>query len=149
MSFRAATSVFGMTINTTKTNCLSVGYGVCLKDLVSVNSLPGTVKCVEFFLYVGGLVAPAAHSTLDVAYSAAVVSGVFYALKNVVFNSGAVVSEVFYALKNVVFNSADLTLNTQHHIYMYMYCGTVITLLVYASGNCTQDLQRLGAFYYQ
>ena len=104
---------------------------------------------MELFLYVGGLVAPAAHSTLDVAHSAAVVSGVFYALKNVVFNSAAVVSGVFYALKNVVFNSADLTLNTQHHIYMYMYCVTVITLLVYASRNCTQDLQRLGAFYYQ
>ena len=135
VSFQAATSVFGMTINTTKTNCLSVGYGVCLKDLVSINSVPGTAKCVEFFLYVGGLVAPAAHSTLDVAHSAAVVSG------------------VFYALKNVVFNSADLTLNTQHHMYiymyMYMYCVTVITLLVYASGNCTQDLQRLGTFYDQ
>ena len=103
VSFQAATSVFGMTINTTKTNCLSVGYGVCLKDLVSINSLPGTAKCVELFLYVGGLVAPAAHSTLDVAHSAAVVSG------------------VFYALKNVVFNSADLTLNTQHHIYIYIY----------------------------
>ena len=96
---------------------------------------------MELFLYVGGLVAPAAHSTLDVAHSAAVVSG------------------VFYALKNVVFNSADLTLNTQHHIYMYiymymymymyMYCVTVITLLVYASRNCTQDLQRLGTFYDQ
>ena len=44
VSFRAATSVFGMTINTTKTNCISVGYGVCLKDLVSINPLPGTAK---------------------------------------------------------------------------------------------------------
>ena len=44
VSFQAATSVFGMTINTTKTNCMSVGYGVCLKDLVSINSLPSTVK---------------------------------------------------------------------------------------------------------
>ena len=132
MSFRAVASCFGLTVNTAKIKFKPIGCGVCPADLVSLNSPPGTVECVESFRHLGCQVTPDGRSTLDVPRRVAAASGVFCALRNVVFTCC----------------SADFTLNTKRRAYGV----TVLAVLLYGS-ECwilrQRDLQCLETFHHQ